>query len=448
MHWLEEQFAGDASRRAYQSAVLLSTEQAGPAEMKILLSAYACEPNKGSERGNGWNWAVHLGQLGHQVWVLTRVEGRDAIEGELAKNPLPQVRFVYVGATSPVEWITSSAPGFYSRYARWQWKAYKAAQELDRTIGFDVAHHVTWGSLQIGSQLWRLNKPFIFGPVGGGQVAPPAFKRYFAGQWAREAARSMIIKRLMPLNPLARMTLRHADLVLVSNPETELLARKLGGSRVEVSLDSALPQDYYPDRLPTRPRSREMRLLWVGRLVPIKGVLLALDALSKVSRELPITLTIVGNGWLTTRLPSWIAELGLVDKVHCTGELAWSEVKRQYQLHDVFLWTSLRDSLGAQVLEAMAQALPIVALDHQGWGRFLPASAGVKVPVTTPDEVVIELARAIEGLYHQPEKRVSMGRAACSFAKRHTWDRRAREISELYQDCISNHARLRENRAG
>ena len=34
---------------------------------KILLSAYACEPHKGSEPGIGWNWAIQLASLGHQV---------------------------------------------------------------------------------------------------------------------------------------------------------------------------------------------------------------------------------------------------------------------------------------------------------------------------------------------------------------------------------------------
>lgn len=36
--------------------------------MKILLSAYACEPNKGSEPGVGWSWATEYAKQ-HQVWV-------------------------------------------------------------------------------------------------------------------------------------------------------------------------------------------------------------------------------------------------------------------------------------------------------------------------------------------------------------------------------------------
>ena len=39
---------------------------------KILLSAYACEPNKGSEPGVGWNWAIQLSKMGHIVKIVTR----------------------------------------------------------------------------------------------------------------------------------------------------------------------------------------------------------------------------------------------------------------------------------------------------------------------------------------------------------------------------------------
>ncbi len=39
---------------------------------KILLSAYACEPNKGSEAGIGWNWVLEIAKRGHNVTVITR----------------------------------------------------------------------------------------------------------------------------------------------------------------------------------------------------------------------------------------------------------------------------------------------------------------------------------------------------------------------------------------
>ncbi|AST06080.1 hypothetical protein AF2641_03890 [Anoxybacillus flavithermus] len=53
---------------------------------KVLLSAYACEPNRGSEPGVGWNWAIELSKKGYEVWVLTRANNQDVIDNFLAKE--------------------------------------------------------------------------------------------------------------------------------------------------------------------------------------------------------------------------------------------------------------------------------------------------------------------------------------------------------------------------
>ena len=61
---------------------------------RVLLSAYACEPVKGSEPGVGWNWVRQLSQFA-EVWVLTRANNRNSIEAAIAEHPLPHVHFVY-----------------------------------------------------------------------------------------------------------------------------------------------------------------------------------------------------------------------------------------------------------------------------------------------------------------------------------------------------------------
>jgi len=62
--------------------------------LKVLISAYACEPGKGSEPGVGWNLARHLAAH-YEVWVLTRANNCPVIEVELAQSPVPGLHFVY-----------------------------------------------------------------------------------------------------------------------------------------------------------------------------------------------------------------------------------------------------------------------------------------------------------------------------------------------------------------
>ena len=53
--------------------------------MKLLISAYACEPGLGSEPGAGWNCVRQAARF-HEVWVLTRENNREPIENHSCPN--------------------------------------------------------------------------------------------------------------------------------------------------------------------------------------------------------------------------------------------------------------------------------------------------------------------------------------------------------------------------
>src|SRR5439155_22849646 len=86
----------------------------GGRPMRVLISAYACEPGKGSEPGAGWNLALAAARS-HDVWVRTRRNNRQVIEAALSGGP-GEPRFVYLDL--PVlrrRWV-----GTHLYYAIWQ----------------------------------------------------------------------------------------------------------------------------------------------------------------------------------------------------------------------------------------------------------------------------------------------------------------------------------------
>jgi glycosyltransferase involved in cell wall biosynthesis len=407
--------------------------------MKILLSAYACEPNRGSEPGNGWNWSYYLNKLGYQIWVLTHVEQKEKIEQTLALRSIPNLNFIYVDTPKwikPYQKILRGDFSWQSQYLGWQWQAYQVAKKLDREHNFDLIHHVTYASITGGSWLWLLRKPFIFGPVGGGQVTPETFKQYFSTDWAKESLRSLIFKNLALFNFISRQTLSHASLVLAVNRDTYDLAYQLGADRVKLFLSAGLPQDYSPQEIPTRSTSQELRLLWVGGLIARKGLPLALEALAQVDSSVPFKMSILGDGYLRDDLVKWIQQFGLENKIDCCGRVSWQEVKNKYLNSDVFLFTSLRDTYGCQLLEAMAHALPIITLEHHGARDFVPDRAGLKIPVTNPNKTAKAIAQAIEYMYRNPQERLDMGKVGYEFAKTQTWPNKTLEMSEYYQKVL------------
>ncbi len=404
--------------------------------MKVLLSAYACEPHRGSEEGFGWNWSTHLAKEGHEVWVATRTWAREAVEQEMRDNPIPNLHFNFVEIPERYKPAMKGIFGVYAHYFLWQRAAYRFAKELMEEHRIDLAHHVTWGSLIGGSWLWRLDVPFVFGPVGGGQVAPAAFKSYFPTRWRQESARTFITEKVLPSLPATKKMLKNTELLLATNSDTLNIANDMGVKRSELFLDTGLPDHYFAKAHKTGFTTKKMNILWVGRLLERKAIKLALQVVAKL--DFPFSMTILGDGPEDAFINDWIKDLGLSDRVQWKGRVPWDEVQTAYEEHEVFLFTSLRDSFGSQLLEAMSNGLAIVTLDHQGGHDFVPDEAGIRVRVTNPESTIKHLATALTNLHENPQKLAQMSKTGLEFARQNNWTIKAAEMTKMYQSVVKN----------
>ena len=225
--------------------------------------------------------------------------------------------------------------------------------------------------------------------------------------------------------------LRETTCVLVANSDTLSLARRLGAPSAVFMSDLGFPGDSLPSEIPQRDYADQLRLLWVGALRPRKAVRLALEAVREA--DVPVRLTVMGDGPQERLLEGWIGELGIESRVDWRGRVPWQDVIEAYQTHDALLFTSLRDTAGMQLLEAMAYGLPIIALDHHGVRDNVPEGAGITVEVTTPELTVKGLAEAIRRLYDSPGLRATLGATGYAHAQRHSWSQKARDMSRVYE---------------
>jgi len=114
------------------------------------------------------------------------------------------------------------------------------------------------------------------------------------------------------------------------------------------------------------------------------------------------------------------------------------EVRSAYLAHDALLFTSVRETSGVQLLEAMALGLPVVCLDLHGASDVVPDNAGFKVCVTTPVQVTHALAAAMDrfaGL--DRNSKIAMSAASLDFARQNTWPKRAEQAEELYREVLA-----------
>jgi len=319
----------------------------------------------------------------------------------------------------------------YLHYLIWQWVAFNKAKKLTKIYSFNLVHHVSWGSLQLGSFMYKLNIPFIFGPAGGGQVAPVAFKKYFKEFWEIEVKREKTNKLLGKINQGLKPMLAQAKHVIVSNTDTMELANKLGARNTSLLLDCCLPDHFFPSELPARNYERGLNLLWIGRLLPRKGILLVTEVMERLKVYEDIKLTIVGDGEMRIHLEQELLEKKL-NNISYVGSVPFQKVKEYYMQNDVFFFTSLRDSCPAQLFEAMAYGLPIVTLKLHGQDAIVNSKVGIKCNALRPEETVIELRNAIISLYEDKQKLKEMSLDAYNFAKQQTWKNQINHIINNY----------------
>jgi len=409
--------------------------------MKVLLVGHPCSPDEGSEMSFTWNWAWHLSKH-HQVWVFTHPACRSEIERHLMNQPNPNLRMVWV---TPPRILDPWRPGrgiarLHLHYLMWQHAVLRAAKHLHEIVDFDIAHHVTLSTVSAPPLLWKLPIPLIWGPIGGGENPPASFRRYFGPEWPSQVLRTLRVLAVRFLPPVRQAAQRSAAL-LASNAETSRLLKVAGAQEVIYFIDSGIPSSFVRPAPRDTNFSSTFNLLWVGKFIRRKALPLALEALSQVT-DLPVRLLIAGDGPMRRQWINFARRLGLGDRAQFLGRVEWRDMPALYEQANAFIFTSLRDSFGTQVIEAMAQSLPIVTLDHQGVGEFIPNSAGLKVPVTSPKETVTALAQAIRRLAESPELCWKMGESAWNCALGQTWDNRAERMSRLYDKVLNGERRV------
>jgi glycosyltransferase involved in cell wall biosynthesis len=421
---------------------LPSRPAAAKPRLRIAIVGHACSPGEGSEPGFTWNWAKHLAEQ-HDVtaFVFPHPVFRpkmDAYQWEVPESQRP--RFVYVQLPGLDPWKPLEGEKHLRlHYALWQRQVLKELIAEHQRQPFDVAHHVSWGSLNQPPLIWKAGIPFVWGPIGGGQTWPAPFYHYAPRHGLTERLRSAAVF-ISRFNPAIRRAVKHADLIFSKNDETSDVLRVLGARRIVTYFDGGISPDVLSPRTSPRlnqPIAGPMVLLWAGRHEPRKGLPLVLEAMAKVRQE--VRLLIAGDGPSTLAWQSMAENLGLMSRVEFLGRVPWVRMQELYATADAFLFTSLRDATGTVVLEAMAKSIPIIAFDHQGVGCYLTEETAVKIPVTMPGATVDALAAAIDRLAIDPAERDRLGRAGYAKASQELWSLRAGRMVAWYREAIAAH---------
>ena len=274
--------------------------------MKVLISAYACEPDKGSEPGAGWNWALAAAQR-HEVWVMTRANNRPSIDAALSAQERKSLHFVYLDLPPWARVWKRRATGLRTYYVLWQLLAARAARRLQRQHHFDLVHHLTFANAWLPALAFLPKVPFVLGPVGGGPRVPLPFYRVLGVRGALWEVLLVTARRLSRANPLTRLGWRRAAVILVQNEETRDAFPSRYRAKAILRPNASIGEEFEAE---PQPRREQLTAIYAGRLIPWKGVSLAIRAL----KLLPAwRLLVVGSGPEEQHLQRLAARFGLGD---------------------------------------------------------------------------------------------------------------------------------------
>lgn len=294
-------------------------------------------------------------------------------------------------------------------------RAIRALWREDRRARFDVLHAL-WAAPQgIIAGLWGLffDRPVLLHLIGADLRAIP------------EIGFGLLLTRRGRLR--LRVAVGLADRVLVSSREMVRFAEGLGITVEPVPFGVDIER--WP---PTPPRSRTSegpaRLLHVGSLNPVKDQVTLLRALAELrGRGVSAVLDVVGEDTLEGRIQALVPELGLEGRVRFHGFLSHDELRPLMQRADLLVHSSRHESGPLVVQEAAVAGVPTVGTAVGHLVEWAP-DAAVAVPVADPGA----LARAVEELLADEERRLAVARAAQERAMAKDADWTAGRILEIY----------------
>jgi len=219
---------------------------------------------------------------------------------------------------------------------------------------------------------------------------------------------------------------------------------------VDIGRFYPIPSDEAKEYIGVPPCGR--MLLFVGRIEPLKGLDVLIEAISimhqnEVLTENPFCLAIIGGeteenaeheGIEISRIKALSEKYGLRDLVTFLGKKNQDSLPYYYSAAEAVVVPSQYESFGMVALEAMACGTPVVASQIGGLAYLVQDGVtGFTVPVDEP----LELANRLTSIIQDPILRDRMGKQAVQAAQDYAWDKIASKLLVVYEEMLANSAR-------
>lgn len=405
---------------------------------KIFVSAYACEPNLGSEIGVGWRWVLEMSKY-FDLWVLTRSSNKKSIEPWIEEHPqFKNIQFLYYDLPNWAKWWKKGQRGVRIYYNLWQWLSDGVVKRTMKANNIQIFHHVTYGNALWKVSSYGQSKKFIWGPIGGLETIPNEFTRLYSTKWRFiEWLRRFTVK-MLPLNCGFHKRCQSADLIICKTQATFNLIPDKDRMKAILMTDVAVDSDLYTSSASSKTSDEIVRYITIGRLDAWRGFDLAVEAFDRLAqRHSNVELCILGRGSEKKKLQELIGRLPSKDRIKMLGQVSHDEYTRLLQETDVVVNAALKEGAVTVMFDSLAMGKPMVCVETGGYTRMLTDKVAEIVQLDSRDKVVNRLFEGMERFYDE-NSRKQVANEASQLLTSLNWEHKGWAIRDAVETVISD----------
>ena len=412
--------------------------------LSILVNAYACSPNMGSEPGMAWNWCINLAN--HcELYIITEGEFKGKIEAVLPTLPQGKnMHFYYNPVSDEIRKMCWNQGDwrFYKYYKEWQWKTYEMAKDIIAKHKIDIVHQLNMIGFREPGYLWKIEeKPFVWGPIGCLKQFPEA---YLQGSGIKMKVFNKLKNKInicqIKYDNRVNQALTKADLLISSIPDSYHAIKKYKHLKSVIIPETGCFKSKSTNQKTYGTDKKELHILWVGKFDFRKQLNIALDTVAQLKHLENLHLSICGTGNEKQNLhyKQVATKLGITQQVTWHGNLNNAQVLDLMKSVDLFFFTSVSEDTSTVVLEAISSQLPILCFDTCGFGYVINEKVGIKIPLTNPKQSVKDFAEKIDFLYQHRNILQQMSNNCKQRQEELSWNNKAKQMVTLYNQVLEN----------
>lgn len=401
----------------------------------ILATTYAVNPYKGSEDGMGWNFVLQIARF-NKVIAITRENNRQAIEEYMGQNPndvYSNMTFLYFDLPFWMRFWKKGNRGAMFYYLLWQKGIVSFIK--NQKIQYDIVHNVNFHNDWSPSFLWKLGKPFVWGPVGHHPLIPSQYlAKYSKKYWIKDRLTWMVKQYFWKFSYNLHRCKNQASHIWCMNESVPEILELSNNFSVNPSVAT---QDFGWEK---NQANEHFTVISAGRFVPLKGFDLTIEAFAKMIKSMPYEdkkncrLILVGSGPEEVMLQKICVKNNIEHQVKFISWLERDVLMHMFKTSSVFLFPS-HEGAGMVVAEALSFGLPVICLQNEGPGEFINETCGIKIKMSNYDYTTEALSEALTSLYFDSNKRNKLRVGARKrFENIFHWDRRGEQLQKIYAD--------------